>query len=191
LNKIIAIACSTGGPKALQQLVPQLNDRLHCPVVIVQHMPNGFTKSLAERLDLICSLPVCEAEDNMIIENNKVYIAKAGYHLKIAPARNCHRIVFSEEPNRNGVRPCANYMYESLAQCNYDEIICVVLTGMGCDGTEGIEYLSQKKPIQVLVQDKESAVVYGMPGSILKSKVKTKICNLSELGNEMIKLSEG
>jgi len=191
VKKIIAIACSTGGPKALQVIVPFINSKINCPVVIVQHMPNGFTKTLAQRLDLICELPVSEGIDKEILEDNHIYIAKAGYHLKIEPHKKGNRIVYCEGESRNGVKPCANYMFESLAECDYDEIICVVLTGMGSDGTEGINYLLSKKKVKVLVQDEESSVVFGMPGSIIKSKIECSICELSELGKVIVDSAEG
>ncbi|MCR4649129.1 MAG: chemotaxis protein CheB [Lachnospiraceae bacterium] len=191
LKKIIAIACSTGGPKALQQVVPYLDERIGCPVVIVQHMPDGFTKALADRLNANSKLPVCESENNQILKNNNIYIAKAGFHLKIEKIRNEHRIIHTDEDTRLGVKPCADYMYESLATSGYDEIICVVLTGMGSDGSDGIEYLKQSKKIKLIVQDKDSCVVFGMPGSVLKRNKDCITCKLSDIGNEIIKNAEG
>ncbi|MCR5846538.1 MAG: chemotaxis protein CheB [Lachnospiraceae bacterium] len=191
MKKIVVIACSTGGPKALQEIVPFLEDGIGCPVVIVQHMPAGFTRVLAERLDLASKIPVSETEDNQILENNHVYIAKAGSHLKIVPFKNGHRFVHSDEKERMGVKPCANYTYESLINSNFEEIICVVLTGMGSDGREGIEYLNTGKKIRIFVQDEKSSVVYGMPGSILKSKLECKVCKLCDLSEEIMKAAEG
>ena len=191
MNKIVAIACSTGGPKALQSIIPSLSSRLNCPVVIVQHMTGGFTKTLSERLNLLTDIPVTEAFDGEIIEDNHIYIAKAGYHLKIKSYRGCHKIILEDGELREGVKPCANYMYESLAECKYDEIICVVLTGMGSDGTEGIMYLKEKKNIRVIVQDKDTSVVFGMPGSVLKTDIVCTVSKIEDIGKEILKQLEG
>ncbi|MBO4311330.1 MAG: chemotaxis protein CheB [Lachnospiraceae bacterium] len=190
MNRIIAIACSTGGPKALQKLIPSLNSNLNCPVLIVQHMPDGFTKTLAERLDSLTDIKVSEAEDGEIIEDNHIYIAKAGFHLKVAFKNGHHRIVLEDGELREGVKPCANYMYESLSDSRYDEIICIVLTGMGSDGTEGIINLNKKKKIKVIVQDKDTSVVHGMPGSILKTDLVCTESHIEEIGKEIKKLME-
>lgn len=189
-NKIIAISCSTGGPKALQKVIPFLDHKLNCPVLIVQHMPDGFTKPLAERLDLMTDIPVTESIDGQLIEDNHIYIAKAGIHLKVDKFRKQHRIIHDDSKPREGVKPCANYMYESLADSFYDEIICVVLTGMGSDGSEGIKYLNDKKKIKLLVQSKESCVVFGMPGSVLKTGIPSQVYKLDDIGKEIKKLAE-
>ena len=191
MGKIVAIACSTGGPKALQKIIPSLNSAMNCPTIIVQHMPDGFTKTLSERLNLLTDIPVTEAIDGEILENNHIYIAKAGYHLKVKPLRKEHKIDFDDGETREGVKPCANYMYESLANCNYDEIICVVLTGMGSDGADGIMYLKDKKKIKVIVQDKDTSVVFGMPGSILKKDIICTVSKVEDIGKEILKQLEG
>lgn len=192
MSKVVAIAVSTGGPKALLKVVPSLNERLHCPVVIVQHMPVGFTKSLAGRLNELCPLPVTESVDSETLRDNHVYIAKAGVHLKVNRCGGTHKIYHTDEPDREGVKPCANYMYESLARSSFDEIIAVVMTGMGADGAEGLRYLDQYKKIKLIVQDKESAAVYGMPGNALKCNIKDcKVVNLNDIGSEIVKLAEG
>lgn len=190
-KKIVAIACSTGGPKALQEVIPKLPKVLGAPVVLVQHMPEGFTKSLADRLNDTSQIEVREASDNELIKSDCVYIAKAGKHMQVVYDGLNHRIALTDEDYREGVRPCANYMYESLCECKYDEIICVVLTGMGADGTVGIENLSEKKKISVLVQDRESAVVYGMPGNIIKKGIPHKVVKLNEMAKEILKMVEG
>lgn len=190
-KKIVAIACSTGGPKALQEVIPKLPKRIGAPIVLVQHMPEGFTKSLADRMNDVSEIEVKEAEDGEAVKSDCVYIAKAGKHLQVTYDGLNHRLALTDEDYREGVKPCANYMYESLAECRYDEVICVVLTGMGADGTAGIYELSSKKKISVLVQDKESAVVYGMPGNIIKKGIAHKVIKLDEMANEIVKMVEG
>lgn len=189
-KKIVAIACSTGGPRALQEIIPKLPAYLNSPVIVVQHMPDGFTKSLADRLNTMSDLEVLESVDGELIKEGIVYIAKAGKHLNIINDNNNHYILHSDETLREGVKPCANYMYESLIKCKYDEIICVVLTGMGADGAEGIAKLALEKNIKILIQDEESSIVYGMPGSIIKKKLDFEICNLNSISNRITELLE-
>lgn len=185
-NKIIAIASSTGGPKALQSIIPRLPGKLGAPVVIVQHMPAGFTASLAERLNTLCELTVKEAEEGDVLEAGKVYIAKGGIHLKIRPSGGRHVISFSDEPTREGVKPCANYMYESLAECRYDTVVCAVLTGMGADGTKGITHLKSKKKIHVIAQNGDTCAVYGMPKNIVNADLADQIVPLEQIAQEII-----
>ncbi len=152
----------------------------------MQHMPDGFTHTLAERLDSLSELTVKEAAEGDVLKDGHVYIAKAGWHLEIVKYGSEHRIHLHDAPYREGVRPCANFMYESLEDSGYDEVLCVVLTGMGADGTEGIKNLKEKKTIQIVIENKDSCVVYGMPGSIEKSKLKHKSVDLKYIANEII-----
>ncbi len=137
-TKVVAIASSTGGPKALQEVIPRLPLELDAPVLLVQHMPKGFTASLAERLNELSPIRVKEAQEGEEVVSGTVYVAMGGMHMNVRRVGSKCVIHYSDEPNREGVKPCANYMYESLADCRYDKIICVVMTGMGADGTEGI-----------------------------------------------------
>lgn len=174
-RKIVAIASSTGGPKALQAVVPYLSPQIDAPVLIVQHMPPGFTASLAQRLDELSQVHVQEAEDGMEIKKGNVYLARGGMHMEVTVRAGKHYLVLKEGPTREGVRPCANFMYESLGQSDYDSIICVVLTGMGQDGTQGIKTLSRQKPIHVIAQEKSTCAVYGMPRSVVASGIVDQI----------------
>lgn len=186
-NRIVAIASSTGGPKALHSVVTKLPKNLKAPVVIVQHMPAGFTESLAERLNSLSELTVSEGRDGETLENGHVYIAKGGRHLNIdAKAGGKHVIRYSDEPTREGVRPCANYMYESLAKSGFDEVLCVVMTGMGADGTVGIENLKQSKKVHVIAQEQSTCAVYGMPRSIVKAGLSDQTVPLDQIAQEII-----
>ena len=162
-NKIVAIASSTGGPKALQSVIPFLPAELLAPVVLVQHMPAGFTKSMAERLNELSQVQVKEASNGEVLKNGVVYIAPGGTHIAIKKSGASHVISFNDMPPISGLKPCANIMFDSLTSSNYDEVVCVVLTGMGADGTNGILSLGKSKPIYVIAQDEKSSVVYGMP----------------------------
>ncbi len=185
-GKLVAIACSTGGPKALQEVIPYLPSNLDAPVLIVQHMPEGFTASLANRLNDISMLSVKEAADGDILKNGHVYIAKGGSHMRVHYENGHHVIRLGQDEPVSGLRPYANYMYESLIQSDYYEIICVVLTGMGADGTKGIGMLNQEKNVYVISQDRESSTVYGMPKMIAQSGLSDEIVSLNNIAKAII-----
>lgn len=186
-KKIVALASSTGGPKALQELIPLLPPNLNAPVCIVQHMPAGFTQALATRLDEICPIKTSEAVDGELLEPGHVYISRGGMHMNIDKGRGGHVIRYSDEPNREGVKPSANYMYESLINSGYDEIICVVLTGMGADGTVGIKALKNHKKTTILAQNEETCTVYGMPKAIVKAGLADDILDLNSIAGKITK----
>ncbi len=186
-NKLVAIVCSTGGPKALQNVLPKLPSNLDAPVLIVQHMPAGFTNSLSSRLNDLSEIQVKEAEENEKLKKGVVYIAKGGTHLTVKSVNNAHKIVFDDTPPIGGLKPCGNIMYFSLCDVSYDEIICVVLTGMGADGTSGISELSRKKKIYVIAQDEYSSTVYGMPRAIYEKGLTDYVCGLDEIADAISK----
>lgn len=186
-RKVVAIASSTGGPKALQKLIPLLPSDLSAPVLIVQHMPAGFTEALAERLDTLSELSVKEAQEGDVLLPGNAYLARGGKHMNVVKSGAKHVIHYTDEPHREGVRPCANYMYESLADCGYDEVICAVLTGMGADGTAGIKNLKEKKKVTVFAQNEETCAVYGMPRSILLSGLTDNGLTLEQIAQEIIR----
>lgn len=187
-NKIVAIACSTGGPKSLQHVIPYLPENLDAGVVLVQHMPKGFTASLAMRLNSLSKAVVKEAEDGEVIEKGHVYIAPGGMHIIIAQSGKNHIIRYSDQPPVDGLRPCANIMFESLSDTDYDDITCVVLTGMGADGTKGIQSLVDTgHRVHVIAQDAESCIVYGMPRAIAEAGLANEIQPLNKISESIIK----
>ncbi len=185
-QKIVALACSTGGPKALQSVVPRLPAELAAPVLIVQHMPKGFTQSLAERLDSMSKIKVKEAAEGDVLENGVVYISMGGKHMNVATKGGRSVITYTDEPPREGVKPCANYMYESLKSSSYAQVVCVVLTGMGADGTKGIVNLETSKKIHVIAQDEASSTVYGMPKAIAATGLVNQVVSLDNVAQEII-----
>ena len=182
------IASSTGGPKALQSVVPKLPKTFPCPLVIVQHMPTGFTASLAKRLDEMSACKVLEAEDGMEAEAGKVYVAKGGYQLRMEKDSR-GKMVFSvkKEPVRNGLRPCADVFLESLVETPYQNILCTVLTGMGNDATHGLEQLKEKKELYAIGQSERTCVVYGMPFAIEKAGLSDEILDLEQIADAMFR----
>lgn len=186
-TKIVAIASSTGGPKALQSVIPRLPAELDAPVLLVQHMPKGFTASLAERLNELSSIQVKEAQEGDELYSGTVYVAQGGKHMNVIHISGGKYVIhYTDEPNREGVKPSANYMYESLWNSHFDKILCVVLTGMGADGTEGIRNLKEKKKIHVISQDQDSCTVYGMPKAVAAAGLSDQVVPLEQIAQEII-----
>ena len=185
-NRIVAVASSTGGPRALQAVIPKLPKNLKTPVVLVQHMPEGFTASLAERLDSLSEIKVKEAAEGDILQPGTVYISRGGKHMHIVKSGGKSTIHYVDGPTREGVRPCANFMYESLMESDYDEICCVVMTGMGADGTEGIKNLKTKKKVHVIGQEGSTCTVYGMPKAVAAAGLVDQVVKLDDIAREII-----
>lgn len=186
-KKLVALACSTGGPKALQQVIPKLPANLDAPVILVQHMPEGFTNSLAQRLNEMSKLTVKEAANGDIIENGTVYIAKGGSQMRLLKKGGVYQLSVTVEPARNGLRPCADIMYESLLDLKFDDITCVVLTGMGGDGTLGIKQLNEKQNIYVIAQNAATCTVYGMPKVVAEAGLVDEVVPLEEVAAAITK----
>lgn len=187
-KKIIALACSTGGPQALHTFVPMLPADLKYPLVLVQHMPAGFTASLAARLDQISAITVKEATEGEFLKPGHVYIAPGGKHMEICEnasrAAYCH---LNDGPPVNSLKPCADVMYESLSDTSFEEVICVVLTGMGADGTEGIDCLKKTKRTYVISQEASTCVVYGMPKSVEQKGLSNEVVPLNLVADSIVK----
>ena len=184
-KKLVAIACSTGGPNALQHIIPYIPANLDAPVVIVQHMPMGFTKSLAERLDDLSAISVTEAEENETLKKGHVYIARGGKHLRVEDGIYSSKLYYTDEPAREGVKPAANYMYESLIESGFDEIVCVVLTGMGQDGRIGIQNLAKENNIYVIAQSEQTCTVFGMPRAVITNGLADEVVDLDSIAQKI------
>lgn len=188
IGKLVVIASSTGGPKALYSLIPMIHERLDAPVVIVQHMPKGFTASLAQRLNEISKISVSESVNGEILKKGHVYIAKGGKHLKFAWKGNGQiQVIENEDDPINGLRPCANVTLESLCDIPIDNFLCVVLTGMGADGCKGIQKLKEHKDIYTIAQNKDTCVVYGMPKAIVDNGLADIVLPLNQISQEINK----
>ena len=187
-SKVVALACSTGGPKALQTLIPMLPKNLDAAVMIVQHMPEGFTASLAKRLDELSEIRVKEAEHGEVLQKGTVYIAKGGSQMRlIEKNKRMHTLSVTAEAARNSLKPCADIMYESLIKSSFDEVVCVVLTGMGADGTQGILQLEKTNKIYVIAQDEKTCTVYGMPKMIAQAEAVDEVVPLESIAMAITK----
>ena len=187
-KRLIAIASSTGGPKALQQVICKLPKNINAPILIVQHMSEGFTKSLAARLNELSEVKVVEATGGERLEKGTVYLAKGGSQMRVVKKGSEYVIdINTAEPARNGLKPCADIMLESLAKLVFDDITCVVLTGMGGDGTMGIRQLNESSNIYVIGQDEATSTVYGMPKVVYEAGLTDVVLSLGQIAEEITK----
>ena len=174
---LVVIACSTGGPRALADLVPKLPAPLGAGTLIVQHMPPGFTGSLAVRLDNASKLKVIEAGDGAAIEPGTALLAPGGSHMRLNGDRRAH---LSDDAAIGGLRPRADLTIKDAAERWGDRLLLVVLTGMGRDGLEGAKHV-KKNGGRVIVEAESSCTVYGMPRAIAEAGLADQILDLSEL----------
>ncbi|MDE1548305.1 protein-glutamate methylesterase/protein-glutamine glutaminase [Jeotgalibaca caeni] len=186
--KAIVIGASTGGPRALLQVIRSLPSELQIPVFITQHMPEGFTTSFAKRLDDSARIPVKEAEHGELIQPGTVYVAPGNYHMAIKG----DRIYLDQTEKLNGVRPAVDVLFDSASQVYKENLLAVILTGMGKDGTKGMKSV-KKLGGHTLAQDEASSVVYGMPGNAVRAGVVDRCADLVEIADilkEVAKVSK-
>jgi two-component system, chemotaxis family, protein-glutamate methylesterase/glutaminase len=174
---LVAIAASTGGPAALNEFLPLLPAELNAAYMLVQHLPTGFSRSLAERLNVTCRLTVCEAQKDEEPKRSMVYVAPGGVHLELDENG---RIQFNEAPPLWGVRPAADVMMRSVATVHGARTIGVVLTGMGRDGAIGAKSIHQAGGV-CFAQDEATCVVYGMPRAAVQSGAVLRTVALPEM----------
>jgi two-component system chemotaxis response regulator CheB len=161
---LVAIGTSTGGPRALHQVISNIPAGFPAPILIVQHMPPNFTKSLAQRLNDISQIQVVEAAEGDVLKTATAYVAPGGWHMIVYKDVNkTYKIKLTKEDPRSGHRPSVDVMFESLLGLNELKRHIVLMTGMGSDGARGMLSLKQSGAVTTIAESEETCVVYGMP----------------------------
>jgi two-component system chemotaxis response regulator CheB len=185
----VAIGTSTGGPRALQDVIPFIPSGINASFLIVQHMPPGFTKSLAERLDSMSQIHVKEAESGDILQQGWAYLAPGDQHLKVTKQNGQFMIKLDNGDRVSGHRPSVDAMLESIVDTNHKNVVGVIMTGMGADGAQGMKKLKDSGGF-VIAQDEDSCIVFGMPKIAIKLDAVDKVVGLSNIANEIVKAME-
>ena len=182
--RAVVIGISTGGPMALHRLLPSLTACIPVPILIVQHMPAGFTEILAARLDKASALRVVEAVDGPV-RSGTVYLAPGGRHMRVETDSSGEiRVRSSDDPPEHNCRPSVDYLFRSAAKAYDGALLAVVMTGMGADGTQGAQ-LIRRRGGTVLAQDEASSVVFGMPREAITAGAVDRVVPLDELAAEI------
>ena len=189
-TRVIVIGASTGGPRALSGLLPELCSLVSLPILLVQHMPRGFTQSLADSLARETQKAVVEATDGAPIAPDTVYIAPGGRHLLIRGSSANAKIGLSDQPPENGCRPSADVLFRSAATAFGSAVTAIILTGMGRDGTAGLGAIKRAGGY-IFAQDEASSVVWGMPGSAVEAGVTHQVLPLNQLARAVAALVQG
>ncbi|MFS1518394.1 chemotaxis response regulator protein-glutamate methylesterase [Bacillus sp. SM2101] len=180
-KKILCIGTSTGGPRALQKVLQGFPKSINVPIIIVQHMPAGFTKSLASRLNSLCDICVKEGENGEIIQNGTAYIAPGGSHLKVKKVGTSLVLQIDQSSIKNGHRPSVDVMLESVSEISGYMKIAIIMTGMGSDGTEGLKTLKSKGNAKAIAESQDTSIVFGMPKSAIAANVIDDVADLGDI----------
>ena len=186
---VVALAASTGGPPALEAVFSGLDSSLPAAYLIVQHLPAGFTESLARRLGRTTDIPVLPAESGMALQAGSAYVAPYGSHM-LVEGRKTARVMLDDAPSMHGVRPAADPMMESVARHFAERAIGVVLTGMGSDGARGLQAIKDAGG-ETIAQDEDTSVVWGMPGASARSGAANHVVPLGRVSAEIRRAARG
>ncbi len=185
-KKIVCIGTSTGGPRALQQVLTGLPKEMDAPLLIVQHMPPGFTKSLAVRLNSLSQIEVKEAEEGEILRKGIAYIAPGGKHLMVKKIGNSLAVHLDQSPTKNGHRPAVDVLFESVSKLSDYAKIAVIMTWMGSDVTEGLKELKSSGEVFSIAESEETSIVFGMPKSAIATHRVDIVANLDEIATQIM-----
>ncbi|MEG0260454.1 MAG: chemotaxis-specific protein-glutamate methyltransferase CheB, partial [Lysinibacillus sp.] len=187
-KKVVLIGTSTGGPRALQEVITKIPSNIQAPILIVQHMPAGFTKSLANRLDQLSKIHVKEAEHGDILQNGTAYIAPGGYHMKLKKVGTSYGIILDQqEPPRSGHRPSVDVMFEDASQFSDFDKVAVVMTGMGYDGSKGLKALKSNGNVIAIAESADTCIVYGMPKAAVETQLVDEVADVDNIAQTIMK----
>jgi two-component system chemotaxis response regulator CheB len=182
---ILAIGSSTGGPVALEHVLNKIPSNFPLPVVVTQHMPPVFTKSLSERLDSKCPIHIKEAEENEILQPGICYIAPGNFHMAFKKKNNEVYVSLNQSELVNSCRPSVDVMFDSLTEIYQGKILAVILTGMGFDGTNACKKIKVNGG-HIVIQNKETCVVWGMPKGIFDLNLQDEVLPILEIGEYLV-----
>ncbi len=188
--QIVAIGVSTGGPKALAEIIPDFPSDFPVPVLIVQHMPKGFTAEFAKSLNAKSQITVKEGEDGEAVRTGTAYIAPGGTHMKISQGASGKIIRITDDPPENNCKPSVDYCFRSVCNIYGKHTLAVVLTGMGRDGTTGSQLL-HKSGARIIVQDEATSVVFGMQKEVIDAGAADNIYPLQKISSVISQLVRG
>lgn len=187
-KKVVVLGTSTGGPRALQEVLSRLPKTIKSPILIVQHMPAGFTKSLATRLDQLSEIHVKEAEQGDILQDGTAYIAPGGYHMGIRKSGPNYIVdLDNQTAPRSGHRPSVDVMFESVSKFSDFDKVAVIMTGMGSDGTKGLSELQKNGQVKVITESAETCIVYGMPKAAFESNLVDDVADVDDIAKMIMK----
>jgi two-component system chemotaxis response regulator CheB len=187
---VLGIGASTGGPNALEEVLRGLPPGFDLPIVIVQHMPEGFTRLLAERLTAKTPFPAAEAATGTVLVPGRIWVAPGDRHLVVERCAEGVRLQTNRQAPENSCRPAVDVLFRSLAEVYGGDVLAVVLTGMGQDGLLGAERIVQAGG-QVVVQDEPTSVVWGMPGAVARAGLADRILPLGNIADEIAERARG
>lgn len=188
---LLVLLASTGGPKALEEICRGLTKDFNIPILLLQHMPAGFTDSFIKYLNKRCPMIVEEAKDQDMIVPGKILIAPGGVNLKITKTKQGTKKIILDRSSHPlyGITPSADVLFHSIAnECKGENVLAVVLTGIGSDGTLGIKKLKEVGSCYCICQDKESSTVYGMPKSIKKAGLSDESLHLYDISKRIMQI---
>ena len=185
--ELLVIVASTGGPVAIQKVLTQLPPRCVFPILIVQHMPQNFTKSFADRLNQLCNVTVKEAVNGDVLKAGEALLAPGGMQMEIKGSVRAKTVAIREKQQGEIYSPCADITLSSISKVFSANVLTVILTGMGADGKEGAIKLKQKG-FPIWAQNEASCTIYGMPKAIVDANLADRIYSLDEIANEFKKI---
>ena len=185
---VIAVGISTGGPQALNQMLPQLPADLPVPVLLVQHMPPVFTKSLADDLNKRCAITVVEGTDGQEAVPGHVFIAPGGKQMKVVRESTRLKIRITDDPPENNCLPSVDYLFRSVTRVFGPNAVAVIMTGMGTDGAQGCRQMKQRGA-KIIAQDEASCVVFGMPRGPVEEGIADLVLPLNDIAAQIVRLA--